>query len=307
MTEQIFISYSRQDSHIVEQITKDFESAGLDVWLDKDDLVPGTHNWEQAIRDAIENASAVVLVASPHSRQSTYVQGEIALAQSRNRPIYPLWVQGDQWIDCIQIGMVNYQHIDCRDNKYTDGVATSINILQEFQKEDGLTITLGLPTHETIEVSLQSFDGVGDFLNHIYMMYLFQWYEPFTYGSEWVLANVKTKEIAVPWSWLENRNQPIATSLDAVTSFDDFNIQRKDYWAVWEAKRIRAAGIAVNDTEIQKRLLSSFGQRDLWLLRDEDTLKVRQLDEVDPEAYQHAFVLALFNTGADRFALVERT
>ena len=94
---QFFISYSRKDFTTVDRLRNDLRDAGIDIWIDKVGLTPGTLSWEQALRDAIANADAVLLCASPDSRESPYVRDEVALAKQAGKPIYPAWVDGENW------------------------------------------------------------------------------------------------------------------------------------------------------------------------------------------------------------------
>ena len=61
----VFISYSRDDSDFVNRLRDDLSANGVDVWLDKTGLKAGTRNWEQALREAVREAHAMVLVATP--------------------------------------------------------------------------------------------------------------------------------------------------------------------------------------------------------------------------------------------------
>lgn len=115
MTEDhIFVSYSREDIEIVDKLIHWFNDVGLNVWFDRTGLVAGTRNWEEAIREAIRSSKAVILMASPNSRKSNYVQGELDVAERYDRHIYPIWIRGDQWTDCIPIGMSRIQYIEAR-------------------------------------------------------------------------------------------------------------------------------------------------------------------------------------------------
>jgi hypothetical protein len=49
----LFVSYSRRDKRFVERLVKDLRSAHYKVWLDTEDLTPGTSKWEKAIRGAL--------------------------------------------------------------------------------------------------------------------------------------------------------------------------------------------------------------------------------------------------------------
>ncbi len=114
----LFISYSRKNKQAVQQLKDDLQAEGLTIWIDSVGLQPGTPDWDQALRDAIHEASAVLLCASPSSRRSPYVRDEIALAKSEQKPIYPLWIAGDDWLDCIPMGLGSTQHIDLRSDTY---------------------------------------------------------------------------------------------------------------------------------------------------------------------------------------------
>jgi hypothetical protein len=99
-----FISYSHEDEVFVARLINDLTNQGIEIWVDKQSLTLGTSDWEQAVRDAIRNAYVVMLVASPSSRRSKYVQDELAIAEGEGRPIYPIWADGERWIDCVPIG-----------------------------------------------------------------------------------------------------------------------------------------------------------------------------------------------------------
>ncbi|HEY6411094.1 MAG TPA: hypothetical protein VIY29_26855, partial [Ktedonobacteraceae bacterium] len=53
--------------------------------------------------------------ASEEARKSPYVKDELRLAHDvHHLPIYPLWVAGAQWINCIPLGWGGTQYIDAR-------------------------------------------------------------------------------------------------------------------------------------------------------------------------------------------------
>lgn len=111
---QLFISYSRQDSVVVDQIRADLTARGLRVWMDTQGLHSGTPDWERAIRTAINESRAVLYCGSPEALQSPYVQGELQIAASLGVRIVPLWVRGDHWIDCAPMHMAKQQYLDFR-------------------------------------------------------------------------------------------------------------------------------------------------------------------------------------------------
>lgn len=125
----VFISYSRTDSDFVERLRTDLQNAGINVWIDQTGLKPGTRNWEQTLRDALRDAQALVLVATPNSRRSNYVRGEIEIAEMYRCPVFPVWATGDQWADCIPLGLIKMQHIDARGEAYEVAIPRLVEAL----------------------------------------------------------------------------------------------------------------------------------------------------------------------------------
>ncbi|HEY6284761.1 MAG TPA: toll/interleukin-1 receptor domain-containing protein [Ktedonobacteraceae bacterium] len=102
----VFVSYSRDDEVFLQRLVADLQAHGIMVWIDKSGIPPGTSDWEDALRAAISTSQAVILIASPKSRKSNYVRDELSLAKSYEHPIYPIWVEGTVWIECIPWAMV---------------------------------------------------------------------------------------------------------------------------------------------------------------------------------------------------------
>ncbi len=125
----IFISYSRENYNFVQRLITDLKQAGIQIYIDQVGLKPGTPDWEQALRDAISAAHAILLIASPVSRRSPYVRDELAIAKDGRKTIYPVWAAGKQWIDCIPLGLGHTQYVDMREDAYTDGLQKLINAL----------------------------------------------------------------------------------------------------------------------------------------------------------------------------------
>jgi TIR domain len=111
-----FMSFSGTDRDIALKLGHDL-ARHIPIWIAPERLVPGTDDWETAIRDAIDDSFVVLLVASPHARKSRYVRGELEIAEAKRQRIIPLWVRGDDWSDCVPLGMTKIQFIDLREPK----------------------------------------------------------------------------------------------------------------------------------------------------------------------------------------------
>jgi hypothetical protein len=86
----VFLCYARADSELVMRLRNDLATRGINIWIDREGLEPGTTDWEESLRTAIRAAQAVLLVASPNGRSSRYVRDELRLAEMYQRPLYPI-------------------------------------------------------------------------------------------------------------------------------------------------------------------------------------------------------------------------
>lgn len=79
----VFISYVRENQRQVERLARDLRLAGLEIWLDRDNLVPGT-KWDEAITQAIGSGAAFVACFSRDYllREHTYMDEELQVARA---------------------------------------------------------------------------------------------------------------------------------------------------------------------------------------------------------------------------------
>jgi tetratricopeptide (TPR) repeat protein len=109
----VFISYASADRERVLPVVDRLEQAGVSVWIDREGIHGGA-NYALEIAEAIEGATAVMLMCSPASLASRNVKQEIALAWRFERPYLPLlldpveipkdvayWLEASQWIELL--------------------------------------------------------------------------------------------------------------------------------------------------------------------------------------------------------------
>jgi len=76
----VFISYARGDLDTANRLRDDFEDAGIKIWLDKENLLPG-QDWKLAIREAMEESDFLIILLSSHSlKKRGYIQKEMRMA-----------------------------------------------------------------------------------------------------------------------------------------------------------------------------------------------------------------------------------
>ncbi|MDU0289929.1 TIR domain-containing protein [Saccharothrix longispora] len=89
----VFLSYSRKQRSYARKLARHLADHGVPVWMD-DEIVTGDR-WEDAIRTRIDTCAAVVVVMSPDAEASAWVTRELARAESRGKPVYPVLHSGE--------------------------------------------------------------------------------------------------------------------------------------------------------------------------------------------------------------------
>ncbi len=108
----VFISYSRRNAEIMRRVRADLRSKGLTVWTD-DNLQPGTPSWKRAVEAAIRGARCMVVIMTPDSKESEWVEREINTARDVGVPIFPLLARGNRK-SAIPFVLNSYQYADIR-------------------------------------------------------------------------------------------------------------------------------------------------------------------------------------------------
>ena len=54
-----FVSYSREDVHLQKRIVAELRSRGINIWVDIENLIPGSPAWEREISFAEQNEKRI--------------------------------------------------------------------------------------------------------------------------------------------------------------------------------------------------------------------------------------------------------
>lgn len=114
MQYDIFLSYSRKDTDIMQPVRDSLLRAGLSVWTDVD-YEPGMDDWQRQCVDAIEAAQCCVVILTPYSNGSTFVEQQLDLVRKAGLHIFPVIGRGDEW-SAIPKAFIGTQIIDVRAN-----------------------------------------------------------------------------------------------------------------------------------------------------------------------------------------------
>src|SRR5512138_216437 len=122
--EKIFISYSRKDIDFVRKLAEDLDKAGYDVWWDLTDL-QGGDDWPRAIPAAIEASQYFVIVLSPNSAASDWVEKEYTHALSLRRKVIPVLLQPSN----IPFALNTINYVDFTSDDYVASFNHLLNAL----------------------------------------------------------------------------------------------------------------------------------------------------------------------------------
>jgi hypothetical protein len=109
---RVFISYSRKNLDFVERLVKDLQDAGFEVWYDISGLEIGKR-WVTEIEDAIKQSQYFIVILSPDSIKSEWVEREFLSAEKYKLKIIPLLFQScDLPMWCNNLQYIDFQGID---------------------------------------------------------------------------------------------------------------------------------------------------------------------------------------------------
>jgi formylglycine-generating enzyme required for sulfatase activity len=76
---KVFLCHAHEDADRVRALYTRLKKAGIEVWLDKENLLPGT-NWDSLIRKAVREADVVIVCLSKQFNAGGYRQLEVQIA-----------------------------------------------------------------------------------------------------------------------------------------------------------------------------------------------------------------------------------
>jgi hypothetical protein len=106
-TQQYFFSYSRKDADFVIKLAGDLKKAGLNVWVDQLDILPGAR-WDDSIEKGLRDASSMLVVLSETSIQSENVMDEVSYALGKGKRVVPLLIHNCD----VPFRLARLQYID---------------------------------------------------------------------------------------------------------------------------------------------------------------------------------------------------
>jgi len=110
----IFVSYSHKDTKYAHQLAEILKEKGFEVWIDA--RLDYGSRWPTEIQKQLDSCGAFIVVMSPRSFASEWVQNELNRAKRIVKPIFPLLLEGDgPWLS-----VESTQFVDVRGGKFPD-------------------------------------------------------------------------------------------------------------------------------------------------------------------------------------------
>jgi hypothetical protein len=92
LNQQVFVSHASADVEKVKDICAKLNEHNIQLWASFKDIPPGA-KWDQAIQDALEASSHVLVIASQTSINSSYVRTEIEYALDNDKIVIPILIE----------------------------------------------------------------------------------------------------------------------------------------------------------------------------------------------------------------------
>ncbi len=125
-----FISYSRTDVEVVDQVIDVLEKARIPVWIDREDIHAG-RQWRAQIVEAIDKASVFILFISNNSVTSKNVLKETILAEEVDIPlILPVMIEDTEIPVEFRYQLAGTQQIHLQQDP-TKGIQQLVNLLTD--------------------------------------------------------------------------------------------------------------------------------------------------------------------------------
>jgi hypothetical protein len=93
---QVFVSYDHRDGNYARKLVAALRQRGFQVWID-DRIDPST-SWPRALQEQLDASAAVIVLMTSGAYTRDWVQSELARAQAKGIPLFPLLLEGDVWL-----------------------------------------------------------------------------------------------------------------------------------------------------------------------------------------------------------------
>ncbi len=131
----IFLSYSRKDTEFVDKLERDLNARGIVTWRDRSGIPPGSPEWHNEIADALDDASAVVLIVTESSDESRWVAREVLYADQKGLPVIAVLPSNFSPREHLRLIMISAQPVRFDDPAHENGLVRLVAALADIEKQ----------------------------------------------------------------------------------------------------------------------------------------------------------------------------
>ena len=159
---EVFVSYSRDDSARVLELTGKLRAAGVSLWIDQGGI-DGASLWSEQIVTALESVKVLLLIVTESAVHSHNVAKEVMLVSERNGNILPVHLEPTIIPPTLKYPLAGIQHIEC----FADGDAdASLTAILRSLARIGVNVSFareaaGTPLREPVSVVERGASGPG--------------------------------------------------------------------------------------------------------------------------------------------------
>ena len=131
----IFISYSHKDTAYAHRLARALQKRGLEVWIDE--RLDYGSQWPHEIQKQLDNCDAFIVLMSPRSFASEWVQSELQRAKRKLKPVFPLLLEGEEpWLSVESTQFYDVRRGNLPDEKF---FSTITRVVSSRTPETGLS------------------------------------------------------------------------------------------------------------------------------------------------------------------------
>jgi formylglycine-generating enzyme required for sulfatase activity len=123
----IFISYSHKDTDYAHKLAKTLQNRGLEVWIDE--RLDYGSQWPHEIQKQLDACGAFIVIMSPRSFASEWVQSELQRAKRKLKPVFPMLLEGDEpWLSVESTQYYDVRSGNLPDEKFFSAIERVVSV-----------------------------------------------------------------------------------------------------------------------------------------------------------------------------------
>lgn len=342
------LSFAGEDRPYVEEVAQLLKNRGVRVFYD---VYEEASLWGKDLyvhlRDVYENqARFTIMFISNHYATKLWTNHERQSAQARAFEENREYILPARFDDSEVSGILRtVGYIDLRSKSPNELCDLAIQKLQESKQNDWdipkrllISDKLNYPDYPqysflsaslfndgkhsdlTIAIDPTQYSRIGNLLDDLFIFYLSEYLNPFTYGSEWLLTGAWNNHLILPWEWVLSPEQPVhkvAPDWQSAVSPSEAGIIAGSYWRIVAIQKSKGKrkGIMIepglkkayvagcNNDDISQILLRN--PKAIAFLKDDGCLVDSPIAAFSPNEYKSVYVFKDWLSRCTKGALLD--